>query len=444
VITFGGLATGLDTQQIIDQLVKVESQPLRRLSTKQAQIDARSQKITTLRTRLEELRTAALGLDTRAEALPAKASSSQESVVRAEARPGATSGRFAVEVLGLASAARVYSDPVASRTDPGGFGVGTLALEIGGARYEIALDGTESLDEVAAAVQASGAPVSTSVLREAGGYRLQVSGQDTGAANALTVDEGALTLGLARASNVVSVAEDARLRIDGFEVTSPTNTVTDVVPSVTLELISTSPGTTQRVEVSQDGDALATSLQKLVDAYNAVNSLIATEASWSGTAKGASSLNGDATLRTLQSRMRQAVLAPVAGTTGRYTTLASIGVSFDRTGALSLSRAKLDEALSRDPEGVARVLAGSGGGSMSAVATTIDGYSSPTNGVLKQRLDAMGRERAVIQTRMDAIQLRIDKTEMLLRQQFATLEKTVSALQGQGNQISAALSALER
>ena len=71
MISFSGLATGLDTTTLISQLVKAEGAPIDRLKNKQSLIDARSRKITTLRTRLDDLRNAALALDSRREALPA-------------------------------------------------------------------------------------------------------------------------------------------------------------------------------------------------------------------------------------------------------------------------------------------------------------------------------------------------------------------------------------
>lgn len=443
MISFNGLATGLDTGSLITQLVKAESAPIERLASKQTVIDAKSKKLTSLRTKLDDLRNAALALDSRAEALPTTARSSDEAVVKATASGGSSLGQFDVKVEQLATSARVYSNVAASHDAPGAFGTGTLTLDIGGSSYAIDVDASDSLDSVSAKIQASGAPLSTAILFDGTGYRLQVSGRATGAANALTVNEGGLTLGLSEPANVVSSGADARLRIDGFLLTRGTNSVSDAITGVTLELKATSPtGTTQSIEIAHDGEALATGLQKLVDAYNAVNTFISAEISWTGSSKPVDSLSGDGTVRSIQARLRDSLLSPVAGTSGAFTTLASLGVSIQRTGALQLDKGKLTAALGRDPEAVAKVLGSSGSGAMSILAQQADYFSSGSTGVLTSRLGSMSRERKSIDARMEQMQVRVDKYEALLRQQYATLEKTVSGLQNQGSQLTAALDAL--
>lgn len=445
MISFNGLATGLDTSALITQLVKAESAPIERITSKQVLLDAKSRKLTSLRTKLDDVRNAALALDSRAEALPTSVTSSDESVVKARGSGGSTLGRFDLTVERLATSARVYSSSFVTRDAPGSFGTGTLTLDIGGSSYAIDVDASDTLDSVTSKIQASGAPVTTGILFDGTGYRLQVSGRATGAANALTIDEGGLTLGLSQPANMVAQATDARLRIDGFLITRGTNTVSDAIPGVTLELKGTSAvGTTQSIEVGHDTDALAAGLSKLVDAYNAVNTFIAAEVSWSGSSKPADSLSGDATVRSIQARLRTALLSPVAGTTGAFTTLASLGVSIQRTGALSLDKAKLTAALGSDPEAVARVLGSSGSGAMTIVAQEADYFSSSTTGVLTQRLTSMSRERKSLDDRITQMQARLDKYEAQLRQTYATLEQTVSGLQNQGSQLSAAMNALNQ
>ena len=444
MINFNGLATGLDTGALITQLVRAESAPIERLTTKQVQIDAKSKRLTSLRSKLDDLRNASLALDSRPEALPSSATSSDESVVKARASGASTLGRFDVNVERLATAARVYSGPSATRDTPGAFGTGTLTLNIGGSSTAISVDSTDTLDSISAKILASGAPVTTGILFDGTSYHLQVSARETGAANALTITEGGLTLGLSDPLNVVSRGEDARVRIDGFLVTRGTNTITDALPGVTLDLKATSPlGTTQSIQVAHDKDALATGLQKLVDAYNSVNTFITAEVSTtSGSPKPRDSLSGDSTVRSIQSRLRGALVAPVAGTSGAFTTLASLGISVQRDGSLQLDKAKLGAALGTDPEAVAKVLGTAGSGAMTIVAQQADYFSSATTGVLTQRLSSMGRERKSIDVQIEGMQARLDKYEATLRSTYAKLEQTVSGLQSQSSQITAALGQL--
>jgi flagellar hook-associated protein 2 len=318
-----------------------------------------------------------------------------------------------------------------------------MSLHVGTSTYDVVVAASDTLDSVMTKIQASGAPVSAGLLFDGTGYRLALSGQATGSANALTIDEGGLTLGLSAPANVASQALDAQFRIDGIPVTRPTNVVADAIRGVTLELKGQSAvGSTTHVDVGNDPSALTDSMKKLVDAFNKVNTFVAGEEAWTGTAKNAASLNGDSTLRSVQARLRSALLSPVAGTTGKYTTLASLGVSMQRDGSLSLDAAKLATAVGNDPEGVAAVLGHSGTGAMTMVAEAADYFTDASNGVITKRLTSMTKERRGIDDRIASMQARIDQYQTLLQSQFATLESTMSRLKNQGDQMTAALTAL--
>jgi flagellar hook-associated protein 2 len=173
-----------------------------------------------------------------------------------------------------------------------------------------------------------------------------------------------------------------------------------------------------------------------------VNTFISGEEEWTGQAKDASSLNGDSTLRSVQAQLRTALLAPVVGTTGKYTTLASLGISFQKDGSLSLDQTKLATAIGDDPEGIAKVLGQNGTGAMTMVANAADYFSDTSTGLLKQRLDSMTKARRALDDQITQMQARIDQYQTLLQNQFSNLETTMSRLKNQGDQLTAALAAM--
>jgi flagellar hook-associated protein 2 len=442
-ISFSGLASGLDTASIVKQLVSVESQPITRMQKQQTDIDAKSKKLTTLQGNLDDLRNAALGLDTRSEALPTQATSSNSAVVSATATGGASLGSYQLKVTQLASAARVYSNSFSASDVAGLFGTGTMSMAIGGQNYPITLDGTDTLASVVSKIQASGAPVSAGLLFDGTGYRLAISGNASGAANALTIDEGGLTLGVSNPANVASKGLDAKFDIDGIHVTRSSNVVADALTGVTLQLKGLSAtGATEHVDVGNDPSALVANVKKLVDAYNKVNTFISGEEDWSGQAKDATSLNGDSTLRSVQGQLHSAILSPIAGTAGKYTTLASLGISMQKDGSLALDESKLQTALGADPEAVATVLGHKGTGAMTVIAQAADYFSDTSTGVLTQRLASMTKQRRALDDSIAQMQTRIDQYQTLLQAQFATLETTMSALKSQGDQLTAAMTAM--
>src|SRR5262245_17545982 len=102
LITVGGLATGLDTNSIIDQLMKLERRPVDLLQTEQTAVQATRTSIGTLGGKLTTLRTALDALSTPGSFLVRAASSSDESVVTAAAGAGAARGSLTITVSQLA------------------------------------------------------------------------------------------------------------------------------------------------------------------------------------------------------------------------------------------------------------------------------------------------------------------------------------------------------
>ena len=84
---------------------------------------------------------------------------------------------------------------------------------------DITVDGTDTLDSVAAKINSSGARVNAAVIFDGTNYRLQVSGTDSGVDNAVTFTETGTTLGVDDPANELVAAADAVFEIDGLAMT---------------------------------------------------------------------------------------------------------------------------------------------------------------------------------------------------------------------------------
>jgi len=157
--------------------------------------------------------------------------------------------------------------------------------------------------------------------------------------------------------------------------------------------------------------------------------------------KSADSLNGDSTLRTIQGRIRSLATSPMTGATGAYTSLGSIGIAVQRGGTLALDETKLSRALAADPDAVTNLLGGSNGVLAKLNAETKT-WTDPNTGLLDARTDAIRVQQRTIDDQIAALERRLDAYDTQLRKQFATLETTMSNLQGQGAQLSAAMGRL--
>lgn len=448
MISFSGLATGLDTASLIDALMAVERQPINRLEATQSTLSSTASKFKTLRTQLTTLKDAVDALADHDLNLPTSASSSDEGVFTATVTGSATVGSTSIHVDQLATAEKTYSDGFSARDQTGLFGTGTLSIQVGtGTAVDVSVDASDTLDSVVSKINSAGAGVTAGIVYDGSEYRLRVTGNDTGAENALTFTETGLSLNLDEPGNQIEAAQDAQFVVDGFlTVNSASNVVDDAIPGVSLTLVGESSGaTTQTLDVNLDTEALRSKLQTFVNAYNEVNSMINAEFTYTpGSAVSPTSLSGDSTLRGIQTQLRSLVGDVVSGTSGAYTTLRSIGVESDNTGALSINDTTLDAALADDPQAIATLLGGSDtqSGFMDEMSEALDLLVRTGDGVVSSRIDSIeGRSRG-LDDQIARLEVSLDKREESLRNQFAALEELVSNLQFQGNQLTSALAGL--
>ncbi len=442
IASFSGLASGIDSAALISGLGAVARQPITRLQTSQTTLKTQAARVDDLSSKLTALATAARALDTTDEVLATRATTANSSVVSASATTGAATGAYSLHVTSLAKATRAYADPVAASDQAGLFGTGTLSLTIGGTTTDLSISASDTLSSVADKINNAGIGASAGLVYDGANWRLAVNGTDTGTPNAVTFGESpGLTLGLNKPANLIQPAANAAFEIDGLPVSSASNTVTTAINGVTLGLAGVSDGAaTTVVRVDRDSTALQTKVSAFVSAYNAVMNAISSETPQGGIVK-AGALAGDSTLRNVQSALRSTVGSTVAGLTGAYTNLASIGISLDRYGTMSLDTAKLSTATAKDPAGVSALFASQTGatGVMRSLTTTVDGYVTSGTGVLATKAKSL-RDRATgLQKTMDAMELRVTKYEDTLKKQFASLESLISGMNSQSAQLASVI-----
>jgi flagellar hook-associated protein 2 len=240
----------------------------------------------------------------------------------------------------------------------------TLAggLRSGKASLANVATGNGSLGALVDAVNASGAGISAAAVKVgANAYRLQVASTTTGAASDVAVDTQNLA-GALSSFSTVSAGKDAVIHIGdgdgGYDVRSATNSLSDVLPGVTLQLKNADPDLVVTVTVGQDGNALADRVTKLVDAANAAVGFIATQAAYDPENKDAGPLLSDGMARTLQQRVYTAVSGAVSAST--LGSPGAVGISLAKDGSMSFDRAKFTAAYAKDPDAVASLFRAGG------------------------------------------------------------------------------------
>jgi flagellar hook-associated protein 2 len=436
VFRAGGLASGLDTNAIVDQLVKLESRPLDQLRARQTGLKTQISALADIVSKLSALSTAAADLATNG-VLGAKAVSSNDAFT---ATPGADAvgGRYSVEVLQLARASKWRSLPFASgATHP----AGKLQLTVQGTTYaEITVTAGMTLSDVAYEIRRQGAPVSATVLNDGTSSYLSVTARDTGlpaSGAALTV---AFTPDVPPAPGdpalyaETEAARNASFRVDGLLFSRRSNTVSDALAGTTLTF-KTEGGPAEDLVLATDLDATKARLQKFVDAYNDVMKLVQRQLAPSKTTDRGSSLAGDGSVRALQSKLQAVLTAQVGG--GAVRSLADLGVETARDGSLSIDGDTLSKAVERDPAAVNALFSTGTAGVSALVKQLVDLQTRASDGVLTSRKAGLDDTVRRLDAQAETLQRRIESFRQNLIRQFTAMEETVSGLKSIGNFLAA-------
>jgi flagellar hook-associated protein 2 len=350
VTTALGYGSGINISQLVTALVSSSQQPQETLYDSQA--NSIQKKVSGVSQVLSDFTQLSTSL-TNAVAqgiLQSQVTVGDGSVVSASVAPGARlagySGTF--EVSQLAQSQSIYSGTVMSATAPIGQGVMTLA--VGGQSYSVIIDSSnDSLNGLAATINATGSGVSANVVGQGNGMRLVLKGL-TGAGNAFTLTssagnpaglstfayDGTVTSPMTLAKS----AQDANFTLDGVPYTRESNSFSDLIPNVTFNLNKTNPGVSMSVSVTRPTSALSTALNQFVIAYNQLKADIAI---------AQKDNPGDSLLRGINAQISGFLQAALTSDPS-IKSLNDLGVKSNRDGTISLDTAQFNAILTAHPE----------------------------------------------------------------------------------------------
>ncbi len=436
MVSFSGVGSGIDFGNITKQLVAVERLPIQTIQSRKDGANRQVGLFADLAEKLKALNTAATALDDAKKIRTLTASSTREERIKVTANGSAEAGTYDITVDSLAAAE--VSQSARFLTDTAGIaGTGTLNITSGtDAPVAIDFDATMNLSDIAAAINDSDAAVNASVLFDGTQYRLIVTGQNMGAANALSFTETGSALGFTAPGAELVAASDATATINGVQVSRTDNTFDDVIPGVSFDLRSRTPvgeGTT-RVTVAADSVGLKAKVQSFVKAVNDVQGFMRNQLS-SQSNDPKSSLRGDPTVQGLQRRLSLLVGQEfLSGTVTR--SLGGFGVAADKTGVLILDDAKFDAAVSTTSADLVQLLAGEEGGLTGALKSLTDDYTRSSTGMLASRQNGLRSRIQSFDDQISRIEDRASALETRLQKQFSAADSLIGSLNSQMTYIS--------
>lgn len=445
--------SGIDTASLVTTLVEAQfSQRQQILDDRNSKLDTQISAISSLKSSLSSLSTGLQQLVVGG-TLSAQPSSSNTGIVKASLIAGSSAAGLSasVEVRQLASAQVAVAAPVSDAT--ASVGTGTLTLTLGSATYadgaitsftagsgtpvSITIDSAHSsLKDIASAINRANAGVTATVLTDSSGARLSLKGK-TGAAQAFTLSAtedasapglSALNVGVGQTGTTIgSIAQDAVVAVDGTAIKRSSNSISDLIPGVTLDLVSAQPGTTVSLSSSTPTDALTQAINNFVSAYNDLH----TELTGDTNAK-TGVLFGDPQAAVLSASLSRLTLTKLSTSSvaGAPTTLAEVGVKTNRDGSLSVDATQLKNALTKYPDAVEALFANgigpTGGGLSAAFQSITDAANGNYYGLGASSLNYT-KAKSSVSDALDKLSTDRDNATQRLTQQFSTLDSRVSA-----------------
>jgi len=438
----------INVSSLVSQLVAATRAPQDALISGQTQaVTTQISAIGTLKGALSTFQSALGAIDTPSAFAAMTANTSDSTVFSASAGGGAVAGTYSVTVSQLAQAQQLVSSAVAGGSSAT-IGNGTLQLSLGNGSFSVTIGSSnDTLEGLAAAINsATGNPgITATVITGTDGAHLVLSSALTGAASTIAVSEtdggnalSTLTYGTGNTGHYTqdAAAQDAQFSISGISYSSPSNTVINALDGVTLTLLGTSPTsgsgsgstpTPATLTVANDTSTIESNISAFVKAYNTLVGSVSSLNSFDPTTGTAGPLLGDALLSGIQNEIRSTLYSVVNTGSSTYNSLASVGITTNSDGTLSLNNATLQTALTTAPSAVSALFSGTSGvaanlNSQLTSDLSASGSISSRSATLVQQENALTDQTNQLNTQMDAL-------TASLTQQYSALNTLLSSLQ---------------
>lgn len=446
-IRITGMASGLPPN-IVEQIMDAERIPVKNMETQKAKQEDRLKLVTDLETKVTEI-TKTLGELTGAGGfLDKKLTSGDPNVVDGVVDPNsAIPGEYQIEVIQLAQKPAAISNGFPDKNETQ-MGVGYIKFETPEGTKEVYINGGSStLEGVASQINKAGVGLRAQVVEDRkdpeNPYRLIVSGLKTGDNEAVEFPTIYMLDGDQDMYFDKSLpSQNAKIKVDGFEIEVPENQIKDLVPGVTLDLKAAAPGRPIRLTVKENLEVITGKVKSFVDAYNAALGFIQNQNKLNG-GDGKNPrlgpLGGDSLLRSVENSLRRIILNPQLGVQSPVQRIGELGIEFNRNGTLEFNQNRFNSAVAANPQGVAAFLRGDGfaSGFVPTLKREIGNLTNGSFGILSNRKKGLNDKVKQFNERIENKERQLVKKEENLRKKFSDLETKMSALNQQGNAFQA-------
>ena len=446
-----GLISGINYPELISKILEVQRRPIQIWESKKTVLDQKINAYNDIASKLDSLKSAADALKDPSDFEDKIVNVSDTAVLTATASSSATVGVWNVSsITQLATAHKIRStNTVSSYTsaigldsaDPDYGTDDTFKFSYKGVTYSVNVDSSTTLESLKNSINALDAGVQASILNvgteSSPAYTLLLTAEDTGSNNTISIVNDVTLLdmendGAGGGVTTLSSALDATFTIDGITFTRSTNTITDVIPGVTLNLLKTSTSNVS-VQIARDTSAIKEKIKNFVNAYNDVVSFISEKSAYDAVTREAQILSGESTARGIEQRLRSIITSRVSGLPEDLRILAQIGITTSNDGTLSIDEAKLDDKLSSNLDGVADLFTSTHNGIAKQVYDYVTRVTSTVDGAVTLRKEGLQKIIDRLDKNIERVEERLSRLEEDLMRRYAELERMLAGLNIQGD-----------
>jgi flagellar hook-associated protein 2 len=435
-----GLASGLNTNQIISEEMAIYQQPVTNLQNQSSGLTAMNKQLTSIQSELQTLSSDALAVgDPTLFKTQQSVASSDTTRVQASSATGAGIGGYQVSVTQLANSAQAtygYTTPASDDN-----------ITVGGNPYTVKAG--ESIQDFVDSINSDTSGTVYAAATNSG--TVVFSSRQTGASSSVAVSDsgGALALQSSKAG------QDALFSVDGTGGSSSSNTVTNAIGGVTLTLtgVTTTSGpiTVNVGAPAPNATNISSAINTFVTQYNKVITDIQTQLSQQPSSSDPTqgTLYGDPGLKNLLTSMRSMMYTPGSGLPAGAATMDDIGVSTGATtgagaesastlaGNLTLDATTLTNMLSSNASGVKNLLK-----SWSSSFVTLADNAADPSGTIAARITGDNSQISNLGNQISTMQSALTDKQNFLVQEFAQLEAALSSNQSQSSWLTSQIASL--
>jgi flagellar hook-associated protein 2 len=453
-INFIGSYSGID-KGAIEQLIQVEKLPLVSMAAKKTNITDMQNAWKDIKTRLKSLFDKAKALQGSEVFKSKTAISTNENKVTMNAGISAAPAQYKINVEILASSSRVVGSQITADDANTALNIeGSFRLTTADSKYAdmdvLSSDSLKSImDKINLGTKETG--IRATVIDR----RLVVEDSKTGARQ-ISIDniEGKTSvleeIGLGISKEQITGA-DAKFSVNGINITRSTNSVSDVIDGVTINLNNKhEAGEFDTVRIEFDVVKAEKAIKDFVDQYNSTMTFI--EDKMSAGAPGAPStrgvLAGDGSLQRLHSSLRHMITSSLANTENTsIRDISALGVkTLDKFGKLSFDPSKLRNQLMADPQNVinffARDIDGTPSGFVERINSYVDSFISTNSGVIKGKTESFEMSLKDITKQIENFNKRVERKEQYYIKMFSALDVAMMQAESQMQWLNGQVSAM--